>query len=122
LRGGPQQAPEFPGARQVGPVPGPEQKILAFGRRIVAQRPRLIAVPGIRKPVIGIGPRGGLLGVAARRVRPGGEPRQPEPAALADPRERLTIAPKLQRDLIWLPGPVTAGDGKHGENRAIDAA
>ena len=82
LRGGPQQAPEFPGAGQVGPVPGPEQEVLAFGRGVIPKRPGLIAVPGIRKPVIGIRPGGGLLWVAARRAHPGGQPRQPEPAAL----------------------------------------
>jgi hypothetical protein len=117
LRGRSQDAPQLAGARRVGPVPRSQQEVLALGRRIVAQRPR---VPGIRKTIIGIRPGGRLIGVTARRGGPCGQAGQPEAAALADPRERLVIPPELERDLIRLPGPVTAGDGDNRKNRAID--
>ncbi|MGD0376565.1 MAG: hypothetical protein ABSB01_18530 [Streptosporangiaceae bacterium] len=122
MRTRPQHAPEFSGSRQIRPVPGPEQEVLAFGWRIVAQRPqRAGVIPGIRKTVIGIGPRGCLFRVTARDAHPAGEPGQPEPAALADPRERLTIAAELQGYLIGLPGAVTAGNWDNRENGAINA-
>ena len=72
--------------------------------------------------VIGIGPRRSLGRVLAGRGHPRRQLREPEAAPLADRSERRGPAPEVERDLIRLAHPVTAGDRDHVQNRPVYAA
>jgi hypothetical protein len=75
-----------------------------------------------REPVVGVRPGIGLLGVEPSGCDLVSEEGELMAAALADGGERDRVPGQVQRDLVGLPGPVTARDGGDGQHGAIDAA
>jgi hypothetical protein len=78
--------------------------------------------PGVRlrprtgEPVVRVGPGRGLLGIESGRTDPVGQLGEVMTAALAHGSERDRVPGQAQRDLVRLPGAVTAahgGDGQH---------
>jgi hypothetical protein len=136
-RGGPQHAAQLAALRQVKPLVRAQGEVLVIAgesaaavtgvvstdadwptaRNIVGPgRDELVLVRG-RKSVVRIRPGGRL-----ERVLPGGadlcsEVRKLVAAALPDGSERDRVPGQLQRYLVRLPDPITAGhslDGQHG--------
>jgi hypothetical protein len=116
-RAGPQHAAQLAGARQVSPVAREQREVLMVAGQAAAIR--AAATGG--EPVVGVRPRGGLLGVEPGRGDPCSQLRQLVSAALANGRERPRVPGQVERDLIRLPGPVPAGHSLHGQHGTIDA-
>ena len=112
---GSQRAPQFTAAGQVTAAPCAEREELVVAGLIVAR-------PGQGgKAVIGVGPHRGLLGVVSRGPDLVGQTGQTVAAALPHRGERGRVPAELQRDLVYLARPVTAGHRGHGQDRSINA-
>jgi hypothetical protein len=123
-----QCAAQLTAAREVDPVAGAEREVLGLAGQVTASvmSVRLTLLSGRHRrtgePVVGVGPGVGLLGVEPRGCYLVRELGEPVAAALADGGERDGVPHQVQRDLVRLPGPVTAGHSGHRQQRAIDAA
>jgi len=73
------------------------------------------------EPIVGIGPRPGLVGVFAGRLDLGGQRRELVAAALADDRERLGVLKQPERQVVRPSEPVTARNGRYSQQRSIYA-
>ena len=87
-------------------------RVLACGG-VTKTRP---AVAGSREPVVRVRPGSGLLRIRASRTDALRKFGQLVPATLANCGERYRVPRQIQRDLVWLPGPIAAAhclDGQH---------
>jgi hypothetical protein len=113
---GPQHAAELAGTWQVCPVPGPQREVLMLAGQVAGR-----AAAGGREPVVRVRPRRSLLGIEASRSYPPSQLGKLIAAALADGRERHRVPSQIERDLIWLPRFIPAGNSLHGQHGTIDA-
>jgi hypothetical protein len=138
---GTKHAPQFAGARQVDAITRAQREVLVIAGKVADRLAAAASVPAgrcrirfragvqagriaatwCREPVIWIRPYGHLLGVLPRRADALGELRQLVPASLADSREGYRVPGQIQRDLIWLPGSVTAAHCLDRQHRTINA-
>jgi hypothetical protein len=73
------------------------------------------------EPIVGIGPRPGLVGVFAGCLNLRCQRRELVAAALADDRERLGVLEQPERQFVWPSEPVTARNGCYSQPRSIYA-
>jgi hypothetical protein len=123
-----QRAAQLTAARQVDAVAGPQGEVLRLARQVTAQV-MLVSLALLRgwrrragEPIVGVGPGVGLLGIEPRGCHLVRKLSEPMTAALADGGEGLRVPRQVQRDLVRLSRPVTAGHSGHGQHGAIDAA
>lgn len=125
---GPQHAPQFAGAGQVGPIPGPQGEVLSLTRQEPFQTAVDLAPAGRRnrarigEPVVRVWPDGGLHRIGARGRNPLRERQQLVTAPLADGREGHRVPGEIESDLVRLPGAVAATDRDDRQDRPIYAA
>lgn len=127
-RGRPKQAPHLAVAWKIGTILRPEREVLAFAwfehRGFARPARRRSAEPGGARngePVVRVRPGPDLLWVFAGRLDLGSQRRELVTAALADYRERLRVPDQLERQVVRLTKPITAGNSRYPKQRSVYA-